>query len=66
MSSRTRPPSGVTANTLGAVATPEDVGASSHVRLAAVGAGVFESIDGHPSQWFVSGSMTPRGIIEAR
>ena len=50
-------------NTLGPIVAPEDVGASFNVRLAAI---VFETIEGHPSRWFVSGSVTPRGIIEAR
>jgi len=66
VSSRIRPPSGGTANTLGPIVVPEDVGASFNVRLAAVGAGVFETINGHPSRWFMSGSVSPRGIMEAR
>ena len=50
MSSPTYPSSGGTANTLGPIAAPEDVGASFVLWLAAVGAVVFESIDGHASR----------------
>lgn len=50
MSSRTHSPSGATANTVGPIAAPGDVGASFVVWLAAVGADVFETIDCHASQ----------------
>jgi hypothetical protein len=50
MSLRTHSPSGATANTVLPFAAPEDAGASFVVWLSAVGAGVFETIDGHASQ----------------
>jgi hypothetical protein len=56
MSSRTRPPSGGTANAVGSIVAPEDVRASFVPWPAAVGPCVFETIDSH----------APRGIMEAR
>jgi len=50
MGSPTHPPSGVTANRVLTVAAPEDVGASYVLWLAAVGVGVFETIDAHASR----------------
>ena len=50
MSLRTHKPSGGTANTVLPVAAPKNAGASFVVWLSAVGAGVFETIDGHASR----------------
>lgn len=55
MSSRTYPPSGGRATTVGPVVLPEMVGASFVLWFAVDGTGVFEAIGGYSSQGLRAG-----------